>query len=92
MLAKFQKSRQRLISEKLMSGTFVQNRLQQIYVFDHSSHRSDHNLRYNYIKAMLEGRSRGQPWSDMLGGWILVIIAIGPLRQLLKILLYVGYK
>lgn len=29
---------------------------------------------------------------DMLEGWILVLKAISHLRQLLKILLYVGYK
>lgn len=31
--------------EKLTAGTFVQNRLQQIYVFDHDSHWNDHNLK-----------------------------------------------
>lgn len=45
VLAKFQKSRQRLMLEKLTAGTFVQSRLQQIYVFDHDSQWDDHNLK-----------------------------------------------
>lgn len=44
MLAKFQKSRQELALEKLTARTFVQNRIQQKYVFDPDSHQNYHNL------------------------------------------------